>query len=73
MKIQVKVIAKAKENKVIEVSDNKFKVKTTKPAVNNQANEAVIKLIAKYFQVKKSQVSIIQGQFFQNKIVEIED
>ncbi|NMC35969.1 DUF167 domain-containing protein [Candidatus Beckwithbacteria bacterium] len=72
MKITVKVTPKARVNSVEEISSNLYKVKTTAPAAGGQANEAVIKLLADYFKVKKSAVDLLQGETSRQKVIEIE-
>ncbi len=72
MKITVKVSTKAKSNSVEKISDRQYKVKTTTPAVNNKANLAVIKLLADYFNIKKSAISIISGITYVNKVFKID-
>lgn len=71
MLIHVKVFPKAKQNSVTVVTQNMYRVKTTAPATNNQANMAVIKLLAKHFAVKKSQVFLVAGKTSREKIFEI--
>jgi len=71
MKITVKVIAKAKESLVEEISPNYLKIKTTFPALKGKANEAVVELFSKHFCVKKSAVYLISGEKSRVKIFEI--
>ena len=76
MKITVKVIAGAKENKIIEETkenspNRSFKIKVNKIAENGLANEAVIELIADFFKIKKRDVKIILGATSKNKIIEL--
>lgn len=71
MKISVKVIPQAKENRVIQLSDNSFKVYTTKPATENKANDSVIVLLAKHLRLRKSQVFLVAGSTTKEKIFEI--
>lgn len=70
MKISVKVNPKAKKDLVVKLSDNSFKVFTTKPAENNKANIAVIDLLAKHLKIKKSQLNLIAGSTSKEKIFE---
>lgn len=71
MKVSVTVIPQANEDKVVQLSDNSFKVYTTKPASENKANEAVPILLAKYLELRKSQVFMIAGAKSKEKIFEI--
>lgn len=71
MKIFVKVKLKAKEEKVEKINDNHFVIKVKEPAEKGKANQAVIKIIAKYFKVSSSQVVMLSGLKSKNKILEI--
>ena len=77
MKISVKVIANSSLSKVIEdeidLFGNRFlKIKIAQIREGGKANKALIDLIADYFNVKKSQVTIISGAFATNKIIKID-
>ena len=73
--IRVMIIIHVKLNKkkegVEKISDTKFVVYTKKPAIENKANEDVIKQIAKYFKISKSSVSIMRGATSKTKILKI--
>ncbi|KKP98325.1 MAG: hypothetical protein US06_C0008G0001, partial [Parcubacteria group bacterium GW2011_GWC2_36_17] len=56
----------------IKEGENHYKIKVRAQAVEGRANEAMIKLLAEYFDVSKSQIKIVRGEFARNKIVEIE-
>ena len=70
MFIKVTVTPKAKVNLIEKLLDGSFKIKTTAPAVNNQANEAVIKMVANYLKIAPSLVSIKRGQTNKHKLLE---
>jgi len=72
MRILVKVAPRASKNEVIKIDAENFKIRTTAPALDGRANEAVIKLIAKYFGVAKSRIKIVQGVIGRNKIIQID-
>ena len=61
---------RAKQNKVVAESD-RLKVYLTAPAIEGRANEALVRTLADYFQVRKSEVRIIRGEKSREKIVEI--
>lgn len=69
--ILVKVVAKSSQKKLEPQADGSFKAWLTKPAVNNQANEQLITLLAKEFGVAKSTISIIKGQASKIKTIEL--
>jgi hypothetical protein len=67
MRISIIIKANAKQDKV-ELP----KVLVKAPAREGKANEAVIKLLAEHFKVRKSNVKIIRGLKSKNKIIEID-
>jgi len=76
MKISVKVIANSSFSKVIEdeidLFGNRFlKIKIAQIREGGKANKALIDLIANYFNVKKSQISIVAGILATKKIIQI--
>lgn len=76
MKIAVKVIANAKKNEILELgyNDNNiklFKIRINKIAHQGKANQELIKILAKYFCVKKNDIMITSGLTSCNKIIEI--
>lgn len=73
MIISVKVITNAKQNKIVEVNDKELKIYLTCIAEKGKANQYLIKLLSKYFDISKSQIEIIFGEKSHNKIIEIKD
>lgn len=76
MKISIKVIPNAKQNEIAEGGFDEsgariLKVRVNQAPEDGKANKAAVELLAKYFKVKKSAVSIIFGETSRNKIVEI--
>ena len=71
MQIEVRVIPKAKQNKIIELEKNSFKVWLTIAPVDGKANQALIKELAKFLKIKKSQLEIIRGFKGRDKVLEI--
>jgi hypothetical protein len=71
MKISVQVKPQSKKDLVEQIYENTYKVYTTKPAKDNKANIAVIELLAKYFNLKKSQVHLLSGTTAKDKVFEI--
>ena len=68
--INVRVIPNAKKNNVSE-EEGKLKVHVSAPAVDDKANKALVKVLAKYFGIKKNDVRIIKGTKSREKVVEI--
>ena len=69
--INVTVKPKAKQNRVVKISDVSYKVWVTAPAEKGKANQAVVELLAKEFKLKKSQVQLIAGFKSREKIIRI--
>ena len=67
----VRVIPHAKQNKIVETGSS-LRVYTTVAPENGRANNAVIKLLAEYFDVPKSSIKIIKGLTVRDKIVTID-
>jgi len=65
--LEVKVVPGAKEESVVE--GEPLVVKVRERAEKGKANEAVIKLLSRYF---KAKVRIIRGEKSRHKVVEIE-
>lgn len=72
MNIKIRVITNSKHNK-ITVSDDNFRVYTTSVPEDGKANESIIKLLAKHFDVSKSKIKIIRGEISKDKIISIEE
>jgi len=56
---------------MVKISKGEYKAKLTAPPVNGQANKALIKLLADYFGVSKSSITIVGGKTAKTKIVDI--
>ncbi len=71
MKIFIKVKSKAREEKVIKISDTNFKVQVKEAPEKGRANQAVLKALADYFGTSQSNIKIISGSTSKLKIIEI--
>jgi uncharacterized protein (TIGR00251 family) len=71
MKIFVKVKPRAREERVIKISDTNFKVQVREPPEKGRANRAVLKALADYFGTSPSNIKIILGSTSKLKIIEI--
>ena len=73
--ITVKVTPNAKENSIKEEIDlfgnTIYKIRTTAKPKDNEANEAIIEIIAKHFKVAKRDIKIIKGLSVRVKVVEV--
>jgi uncharacterized protein (TIGR00251 family) len=77
MKLFVKVTPNAKQNQVVDdnidlLGNRNLKVKVNQPPEDGKANKAVIEILAKYFEVKKSAIVISSGLTSRNKVIEID-
>ena len=71
LKIQVKVKARAKQEKVEKVSEGQYKVWVKAAPEKGKANEAVIGVMSEHLGVPKSRISLVAGQTSTQKVLEI--
>jgi uncharacterized protein len=71
MRIYVKVSPRSSKNEVIEIAEGEYRVRLTAAPVDNKANEMLIRLLAKHFDVPKSSLRILSGKTAKVKLVEI--
>jgi uncharacterized protein len=67
----VSVKPQAKKESVIKLADGEYRVSVHPPAQDNQANQSVVKLLAKHFSVPKSAVTILRGDASRKKLIQI--
>lgn len=72
MKVQVKIKLKSK-NEGVEETPEGLVVKVNEPPVDGKANKRVIELLAKHFNVAKSQVALVAGAKSKLKTFAIDD
>ena len=68
--IKIKVVPNSKVQRVLEENDI-LKVYVNAPSIENKANEAVIKVIAQYFNLKKNALTIVAGFKSRNKTIQV--
>jgi len=71
MRIYVRVTPRSSRNEVTKISEGEYKVRLTAAPVDNQANEMLKKVLAEYFGISKSSLTIIAGKTARVKVVEI--
>jgi len=71
MKIAVKVKPGSKREQVEQLDETNFTVRVKAKPIDGKANDAVIKVLADYFDVSKSDVILLKGQTSKQKIFEI--
>lgn len=67
----VRVIPRAKQNKIVVMPDGVLRVYTTAAPTDGDANAAVIKMLAAHFDVPKTGIKIVRGQTCRDKIIEL--
>ncbi len=72
--IKVKVATNSSTESVeFDKESNIYKIRLKASPVNFKANEELIRVLSKYFKVKKAFLKIIKGQTSKNKTIKIED
>ena len=71
MKIFVKAKPLSREEKVEKINEGHFVVSVKEPTVNGQANRAIAKAFADYFNTPFSQVRLVSGFSSRQKTFEI--
>ncbi len=67
----IRVIPRAKQNSITVDDNGTIRVHTTTAPTDGRANDAVIRMLAEYWKIPRSQIRIIRGQTSHNKVVEI--
>lgn len=67
----IKVIPRSSRNEIVEEANNYLKIKLTASPTKGQANNELVKLLAKKYDVAKSQIEIIKGLTSKDKLVRI--
>ncbi len=70
--ISVHIKPNSKKGPKVEESGDGLVVYVREVAAEGQANEALVKLLAEYYKVPKSRVTIIRGHTSRHKIVGID-
>ena len=72
MRKRVKVKPNSKQQKIEELADGSLTVHLKSPPVDGKANEELIKVLAKKFDVSKSSITIKSGTTSRQKLIEID-
>lgn len=67
----VRVIPRARVNSITRDETGDFRVHTTTAPTDGRANDAVIRALAEYLKVPKSNIRIIRGQTSHNKVIQV--
>ncbi|MDO8565940.1 MAG: DUF167 domain-containing protein [Candidatus Moranbacteria bacterium] len=69
-KISVTIVPRSGKNSVEKTGEHSYRVHVTAIAAENQANQKLIKVLAKYFSVAPSLLTIVSGARSRKKIIE---
>jgi uncharacterized protein (TIGR00251 family) len=72
MQKRVKVKPNSKQQSIKEETDGSFTIHLKSPPVDGKANEELIKILAKKFDVPKSKIRIKSGLSSRQKLIEID-
>jgi len=72
MKLEIRVKPNSRRESVEKQPDGSYKVSLNAPPVEGRANERLIEVLAAFFKVSKSSVSILRGQTGRKKLVEVD-
>ena len=72
MQKRVKVKPNSQQQKIEELEDGSLNVHLKSPPVDGKANEELMKLLAKKFDVPKSSIRIKSGVTSRQKLIEID-
>ena len=71
MKLTVKIKPNSKNEKIEKIDGTTLLIAVKEPPINGKANKALVKALAKYFNVSSSAVRIASGHTSKQKIIEI--
>ncbi|OGE85122.1 MAG: hypothetical protein A3J48_03035 [Candidatus Doudnabacteria bacterium RIFCSPHIGHO2_02_FULL_46_11] len=71
MRIYVKAKPAAGQEKIERIDEDSYKVWVKEPAEKGKSNRAIVKLLAKYFNISPSKVKILAGHTARSKIIEV--
>lgn len=71
MKLTIYLHPGSSKNEIEKLSEDSYRVRVMANAVDNEANEALIELLAEHFDVAKTNLKIIRGLKSKTKVVEL--
>jgi uncharacterized protein len=71
MKIKIKVITNSSRQQIEKISENEYKVRLKSAPVEGKANQELIEILSKFFNIPKSLIEVVKGQTSKNKVIEI--
>lgn len=73
MEIQVRVVPKAAKSEVVGWENEILKVRIHALPEKGEANEELIRVLSKHFNIPKSHIMILKGHKRKNKLVRLEN
>lgn len=71
MRIEARVITRAKKEGIERISENNYRIKVSIPPEKGKANKRIVELMAKELGIKKQDIKIVSGGTSSRKILEI--
>lgn len=71
MKVFVTAKPNAHEERIEQIDATHFDIRVKEPAVDDKANRAIVKAVARYFSVPPSAVSLLRGHSGRHKILDV--
>ena len=69
--LSVKLQPRASINQIGEPLGNELRIKVTAPPVDAAANEALVRLLAKQFDIPRNRVELIRGHTSRHKVLKL--
>lgn len=69
--LRVYIQPRASKNEIVGLYNEQLKIRLTAPALENKANEALIKFLAKELKIANKSVEIVNGEHSRSKLVKI--
>jgi hypothetical protein len=69
--IQLSILPRSSENKIVGLMDDRLKLKLKAPPVDGAANKMCIQFFSKLLKVPKSHIEIVSGQTSRKKKIRI--
>lgn len=73
LSFKVRAAPRASRNQVCGVQGGALKIRITAPPVEGAANQAICELVAKFFGLAKSRVSVAQGASSKDKTIAVDE
>jgi uncharacterized protein len=72
LRLQLRVIPRARKNQIDGVREGRLLVRVTAPPADSAANEAVVALLARSLRRSKRDIRIVSGETARNKTIDVD-